>query len=227
MEVSAVVKAGAYIGLFFTPALPLILVIFSKKPAFMQKITRGTVNFLYKIKIVRNREKWLNKAQTLMNNFLDAFQYLGKHKSMILLIGAVTIVDYVAMASIPYLVVKMFGGADAGFMGFLRAVIQSFYITLSSGVVPTPGGSGAAEGSFYSIFQTAVQAGFLFWAVLFWRIMVFYLPIFLGILTHFADWLIGKKFVITSKKDVKWRRRNDAPDEITGEQPREMTEDAL
>lgn len=201
VKISLAVQITAYFGMFATAFLPVLLIIFSRNVPLMLKITRGVVKFLYKIKIVKNYEKQLGKAQDLMDSFLAAFKYLGKHKSMIIVVGLLSFLDILSVSSMPYLIIRSFGGEGE----FFTSVTRALYATLSAGVVPTPGASGAAEGSFYSVFESAVPAGYLFWAVLFWRLLVFYMPILLGLMIHLFDWIKGKSKVSLVKSEIAWR----------------------
>ena len=60
-------------------------------------------------------------------------------------------------------------------------------MTYASSFAPTPGGAGIAELSFYAIFASVIGGEYLFWAVLFWRIAVFYVPVFIGFVMQTAD----------------------------------------
>jgi|AGTN01.1.fsa_nt_gi conserved hypothetical protein len=202
MGKSLLIQIAAFINIFNTMILPLVLIIFSKNVPLMLKFSRGVTSILYKLKIVKDYDKGVQKAQDLMDSFLAAFKYLGKHKSLILIIGVASIVDLVAVGATPFLVVRALGGnAD-----FFKTLSNSFYATMSSSIVPTPGGSGAAEGSFYSIFSSAVPVGYLFWGVLLWRIFVFYLPIFAGLVFQFIDWIVGKSKV-SLVKEITWKHK--------------------
>ncbi|MDR0696863.1 MAG: flippase-like domain-containing protein [Christensenellaceae bacterium] len=200
-DVPTIVKVGAYGGLVITPTLPILLIIFSKKVPFMLKVTSNVVKFLYKLKIVKNYEKTVAKAQDMMDSFLAAIKYLGQHKSMILIVGVTSLIDYFAVGTIPFLILRAFGETN---VDYWQCLTLGFFASMSSGIIPTPGSSGVSEGVFYSVFVSAVPAGFIFWAVLFWRIMVFYLHIIVGILVHILDWIMGKTKITLIKEHVSW-----------------------
>lgn len=202
VDVSPVIITGAAIGMVCSTLLPLLLVVFSGNVPFLLKVTRGFIKLMTKLKLVKDYDKAVHKAQDQVDSFLAAFRYLGKHKYMIVIIGGLTLIDCVAMGSLPFLIIRALGG-DAG---FFTSLTQSYYTTFSSGVIPTPGASGAAEGSFYSVFAASVPEGMLFWAVLMWRAIVFYLPIFIGIITLVIDWIKGKKKgkVSLVTKELRW-----------------------
>lgn len=199
-EVSALLVVLACVGIFASTILPLLLILFSRNVPFLLRVTKSIVGFLHKIKLVKNYDKTVAKAQDTVDSFLAAFKYLGKHKRMIIIIGIFSVIDFIALSSLPYFVIRSLGGG----VGFFKTITQTFYVSLASGLMPTPGSSGAAEGTFYGVFGSAVPAGYLFWAVLFWRMLVFYLPIAMGIGVLIVEWIKGKSRVMLVEKEIKW-----------------------
>ncbi|MDR2267632.1 MAG: flippase-like domain-containing protein [Christensenellaceae bacterium] len=201
INASVYVKVGAFVGLVITPSLPLFLIIFSRNVPLMLKITGKVVWLLHKLKIIRNYEKVLIKAQDMMDSFLAAIKYLGQHKSMILIIGLASLVDFFAVSSIPFFIIRAMGNAN---INFIECFTLACFATMSSGLIPTPGSSGASEGIFYTAFISWVPGGFIFWAVIIWRILVFYLHIFMGLCLHIFDWIAGKSKITLVKKNIAW-----------------------
>lgn len=204
MDISLFIRLMAYLGIFTSTILPLLLIIFSGKVDFMLKVTKKAVRLMYKLKLVKDYDKQVAKWQDTMDSFLAAFKYLGQHKYLILIIGAMSVLDSLSMNAIPYCIIRSLGGTG----NLFRIMTQTQYVTLSSGLIPTPGASGASEGTFYSVFAQTVPTGFLFWAILLWRILVFYIPIFLGVIVQLTDWILGKKGKVKLvRSDVAWRAR--------------------
>lgn len=200
VEVSTLLIVLACVGLFTSTILPLLLVLFSRNVPFLLRVTKGAVGFLHKLKLVKNYDKIVAKAQDTVDSFLAAFKYLAKHKRMILIIGILSIVDFIALSSLPFFAIHSLGGR----VDFFQTITQTFYVSFSSGLMPTPGSSGAAEGTFYSVFEQGVPSGYLFWAVLFWRMFIFYMPLLLGIIVLIIEWIKGKTQVILVDKEIKW-----------------------
>ena len=100
----------------------------------------------------------------------------------------------VAICSIPFFVVNAFGAK----VGFLRSLAMCLYVYASVAFVPTPGNAGAAEGSFYLLFNELDVSG-LFWAMLVWRFLCYYSFLLMGMLVY---------AVHTVEKAVKrWRHK--------------------
>ena len=56
---------------------------------------------------------------------------------------------------------------------------------------PTPGGAGAAEGSFFAIFSVFFPQNLMFMAMLIWRIMTYYILLAVGSLIVVFDEFIN------------------------------------
>jgi uncharacterized protein (TIRG00374 family) len=199
-DVSALVIVFACVGVFVNTGLPLLLILFSRNVPFLLGVTKKLVGFLHKIKLVKNYDKAVAKAQDTVDSFLAAFKYLGKHKKLILIIGILSVIDCVSVGLLPYFVIRSLGGD----VDFFKTLAQTFLVTLASGVMPTPGASGASEGTFYSVFSQSVPEGYLFWAVLLWRMLIFYLPLVLGVVVLIIEWIKGKTQVMLVEKEISW-----------------------
>lgn len=199
-EVGGLILAGTIIWIIITPMLPLILMIFSKNIPFTLKMTRKIVHIGKKLHLVKDEEKATLKAQDNVDSFIAAFKFLGKRKSVILIVGLLSLIDLFAVATYPYLIVRMLGGAGS----FGELISKAFYTTFAAGLIPTPGSSGAAEGSFYAVFNNVVPDGTLFWAVILYRVFTFYLPILCGVVIQLYDAIRGKRKVKLVKREITW-----------------------
>ena len=199
-EVSGVILAGTIIWIIITPMLPLILMIFSKNIPFTLKMTRKIVHLGKKMRLVKDEEKAVAKAQDNVDSFIAAFKFLGKRKSIIIIVGLLSLIDLFAVATYPYLIVRMLGGSG----NFGELISKAFYTTFAAGLIPTPGSSGAAEGSFYAVFNNVVPEGTLFWAVILYRVFTFYLPILCGVVIQLYDAIRGKRKVKLVKREITW-----------------------
>lgn len=199
-KVSLAILIGTIMWIIVTPMLPLVLMIFSKNIPFTLKMTKKIVGLGKKLRLVKDYDKAVAKAQDNVDSFIAAFKYLGKHKSIIFIVGALSLIDLFAVATYPYFIVKMLGGEG----NFGELISKAFYTTFAAGLIPTPGSSGASEGSFYNVFDKIVPEGCLFWAVILYRIFTFYLPILCGVAVQLFDAIRGKKQYKLVKKEISW-----------------------
>ena len=162
--------------------------------------------YLAKLKLVKNYDKAVGKARDTMDSLAAAYKYLSENRTTIIVLVILSMADLMILGLYPYFIVRALGGE----CGLFETVSKSYYVSLSSGIIPTPGASGASEASFYAVFDGLTPAGTLFWAVLLYRMLVFYLPIIMGVILHIVEALVGKrrvKRVTLVKREVAWYRR--------------------
>ena len=94
----------------------------------------------------------------------------------------------VALCSMPYFVLRMFGVS----VQFLPIFASTIYIYASIALVPTPGNAGAAEGAFYLVFS-AMKSDGVFWAMLIWRLFSHYSFIIAGALVYAFNAIEAKR----------------------------------
>ncbi len=174
--------------------IPSFMLLCAFKPSIGLKIGEGAIKLLHKMKIIKNYEKQMEKMKEEVNKFLGGIKYLSTNKIAILLIAVAAIVELFATNSIPYFVMKGLGNAA---VTYWHTLVLCIFVNYSSSFAPTPGGAGIAELSFYAIFAAYVADGYLFWAVLFWRIAIFFMPVFLG---FFIQTYKNIKNIVLAKK---------------------------
>ena len=202
-EISWVIKLGAALAIVFTSLLPVVVMVFSKKLNFTFKLTEKVVKLGVKMRLVKDYDKAVGKARDTVDSLAAAYKYLSYHKSTIVILAILSLIDLVAVGSYPYLIVRALGGEGS----FWEIMSRSYFVTLSSGIIPTPGASGASEGAFYSVFDGATPAGTLFWAVILYRVLVFYLPIFVGLASQLIEGIMGRSHVKLVGKEVSWLKK--------------------
>lgn len=154
---------------------------------FTLKAARVIINFLHKIKIVKQPEAACEKADKEINEFYRSFTMLKNHFSMVVKCSLLSALQLTVFFMIPYILALAFGIQNISAVNLISA--QAF-VTMVSSFVPLPGAAGGAELSFYVFFEMYFQKSVSI-AMLLWRIITFYLPIAVGIF-----------FVFNRKKEV-------------------------
>ena len=91
--------------------------------------------------------------------------------------------ENIANCSIAFFVLRTFGYNIIGtniFMEWAQVVLICFILYSAITFIPTPGNSGAADLSFYTLFEVGLLAGLAFPAMVIWRIVSFYSTILIG-----------------------------------------------
>ena len=174
-----------------------LLVSINKKACSILVV--GGLKLLTKIKIIKNYRKALVKSMNFIKEYQKSIRSFAKNPLIVIAEVVLNMISLVLVASVAYFVYLIFhheGGVSA-----IKIMIMSYLCTFASSIVPIPGGSGAAEISFVAMFSKLFTEGTTFWALMFWRILTYYLFVIVGFL-----------FTIIEPFVVK-RRANRVPDE--------------
>ena len=182
------VMAAAILSVSFGLIVPSIMLLCALKPIVGQKIGEFLIALFSRIKIIKDPEKPVKKLRENIEKFSLGVQFLTKNKWVVPTIAAAALIELFLTNAVPFFVMRSFGYADTPFW---HTFVLCIFVTYASSFAPTPGGAGLAELSFYAIFATVIPDGYLFWAVLFWRVAVFYLPVLVGFLLHLFDSVKG------------------------------------
>lgn len=170
----------ALIGLLFYAFWPVMVAGVSFFPKQTTKFLKFIVKILAKIKIVKNREKLLQKVEDEADEYVDAVKMILKTKGLFLAVILWSLVYNFLIASIPFFVLTAFGGN----VDFMSCFVITIAVMSAIYFIPTPGNSGAAEGTFFVVFS-ALSSGYIFWAMLVWRFFSYYIYIILGPIIYF------------------------------------------
>lgn len=170
----------AAIGLLFYAFWPAMVAVATFFPKATAKIINFGVKILAKFKIIKNRDEAIEKVEKNVHEYVHAIKMVLGTRGLFTKTLILSLIFNILMATIPYLVLTAFGG-DVSFGScfvLTIAVMSAVYF------VPTPGNSGAAEGTFFLVFS-ALSTGYVFWAMLFWRLFSYYIYIAMGPITYF------------------------------------------
>ena len=174
------VKGIAYLSLVgFTVNAGVIVVLIMT--AFMKKRTKKIgfwgIDLLHKLHIIKNAYDEKKKLIKQVDLFSSNIDEMKNNRLLIARIGFLTATQLTAYFLIPYAVYRAFGLKGAEVLVIISAAA---FVVMFSSFVPIPGSSGVAEGSFFLLFQLFFPQSILPTAVLCWRIITFYVPLFLG-----------------------------------------------
>lgn len=167
-----------------------------------KKLVVKVLKLLYKMKIIKNYDKQYEKITKYISDFQDVMkQYASSPKDFIIelvLCLAKTFANY----CIPFFVVKIFVPGLEGSM-FIKLLVMSVLVDLSSSFFPMPGGTGLNEISFSAAFASVVSAeGVLVWVLLLWRFFSYYVYLVQGICILSYDMAYGNR-------KYKWQVRKN------------------
>lgn len=176
-----------YIGLLSYASLMAYGVL--KNPNAIKKV----VNFLFKLPFLR---RWKEPVMEETDNLVEYSHELRKKPTSFLLKAfALSTMSWLARIALPTIVVLSLLPADV-----ILSVLRSLAMNLAFLIMPTPGGSGGAEGLF-AIFQGPLmdRKAFIGLAVFAWRVISYYISIGLGMMA--TTWYINRSMVDSVNED--------------------------
>lgn len=159
----------AYVGLLMYALLPLAIVLMAAFPRPFNAAVRGGVKLLGKLHIVKDVDAACKKSLSALEEYVQCLRHFVRHPVVFAKLMLASLVYQTAILSIPFFMLRAFGGSGDWWTVFSLVV----YIYAAITIVPTPGNAGAAEGSFYAVFAS-LEGGMLFWAMIAWRLLVYY-----------------------------------------------------
>ena len=187
VENPAVVIAG-WIGLIFYAIFPLAVFMGTFFPKATTSIIIWGVKVLHKIKIVKDEDAAVKKTEDAIAEYVRCVKKMLKNKKLFLKVILLGVVYHIMFGVLPYFILLAFGGK----IGFFSCYVITQAITSAVYLIPTPGSSGAAEGSFYLVFSS-LTSGYIFWAMLTWRLFTYYSYILIGLITYGRMYLEKKR----------------------------------
>ena len=172
-------KITAYIGAFTYLIVPVMIVISGVAPKISMRIVAFFVKIGAVLRLVKNPNHTTMNALKVLRNYSVNLKKITKNKKLFIRMMILSVIFQTAISSIPFFVIRTFGGD----IGFFQALALTVFIQSVVCLVPTPGNSGAAEGSFYLVFSHLGTAG-TFWAMLVWRLLCYYSFIIIGVVIY-------------------------------------------
>lgn len=167
----------AVFGFLINSAVIFFLLIFSFSPLLTQKIFDLILflvsPFKFGKKMKKSEEQWIKK----IGEFHTAMKNLGKAPFKLLIAFIFTSIQIFFYFSIPYCIYRML---EPALIPFSEIFSFQGILFLIISFVPVPGAGGAAEGGFYLFFKNFFSPSNIAGAVIIWRIMSYYMNIFVG-----------------------------------------------
>ncbi len=170
------------IGLCCCLFVPSLVIVFSILPKVGAKLVYLVIKIGRKLRIVKKPQETLQKTiKTVVHNS-HCLKKIASRPILFLSLFLLSFLENIASSSIAFFVLKGFG-FNLG-LPFITewAIICCFCFILFASItfIPTPGNSGAADLSFFKLFEEVLLGGLAFPAMLIWRLFSFYATIMIG-----------------------------------------------
>lgn len=168
---------------------PLILYILSSKEGLINNIMSGIVNFFRSRGKGNKTNKLGDKAIKFANDYSKAVDFINKNIKELKLPLILSFFQIAVFYAIPYLIYRGCGLSEAGLIDIM---LTNVFLHFAVCFIPTPGAAGASEGGFLSLFSLYFPKDLMLVAMLFWRLISFYLTLTVGGAMVFAEQLRAK-----------------------------------
>ena len=182
------IRYTAYFGLLLFSVIPGLLVLFSLMPKTIKRILSAVIRLGSRLRLVKKPEEATERVLGMLDSYHSSLAVIARDRFTSFLLVVLSLIYRIALCSMPYFVLKMFGAS----VDFLPIFASAIYIYASIALVPTPGNVGAAEGAFYLVFSAMGSEG-VFWAMLVWRIFCYYSFVAVGAAVYGVNALQGKR----------------------------------
>lgn len=178
---NAVLIGTACFGLLFYAFWPVVVMVATFLPKGTAEIINVVVKFLAKIHLVKDKKATTKKVELEVAEYAKTVRKILETKGLFLKTLVLSLIFHIFTSMIPFFVLTAFGGD----VDFLPCFVITVAVTSAVCFVPTPGNSGAAEGTFFFVFS-ALSTGYVFWAMLIWRFFSYYVYILVGPIIYYA-----------------------------------------
>lgn len=184
-----IISTAAIIGFILGVIAPLMIIIFSILPRFCSILVHFVINLGGKLKLIkRPKETTYKTLKTVMHNS-KCIKKMATNPLLLVITFIISLLESLSLVSIAYFTLKFFGFGwkDSGpILEWLQICQLGMILYLAISFIPTPGNSGAADFSFFFLFQAGLLPGLAFPAMMTWRVIGYYSFIILGFI--FLTW---------------------------------------
>lgn len=194
------VGLASWIGYAIVIILVFLFFLISQNKRIGASVVVFFLKIGHKLKIVKDYRVTFVKVIRGVKNWQSTMKDYRKSYFIIPFNSITHILSLALYYSIPFFIFCAFEGWNASM--WWQLLTMAVMVDLAVGILPLPGGTGAAEISFVALFGSLFSAGNVFWALLIWRFFSFYGHLLLGFLTMSYDITVGDKKL--SKHKEKW-----------------------
>jgi hypothetical protein len=157
------------IGLLINVVGSILILILFYNHKIIKKITKGLLNFITAFSWFKKINK--EKIYESIDDYASNIDEMKNNKRMMVKLIVLTLIQLTFYFSITYFIYLALGYNEAHYTDIL-AIQTVLYVVVS--FIPTPGGAGASESGFYVLFSIFFTKDVLLYAMLLWRLIVYY-----------------------------------------------------
>lgn len=167
------------IGFLINTLVMIGLIIISFSSKFNHFIVEKSISILNKLKLVKDKEKLLEKWREKVDDFHEGAEYLKKNKLLCLRTFIYNMIYLTLNYAMPYFVILALAKETTD-ATILKSICASAYVLIMGSFVPIPGASGGIEYGYLKFFGNFISGTLLKASLLIWRTISYYLPMLVG-----------------------------------------------
>ena len=180
------------LGFIINICVGVVLLFISFSTKFNNFVGMLIIKFATKMKLVKEKEKVIEKWHEKLEEFHSSAALLKKEKSIFLKGYLWNLIGLTAFYLVPYLLFLSLGTSSIAPITPMVSIVGSAYVLIIGIFVPIPGGSGGIEWGFTQLFGKYLISSVLSALLILWRFV-----------TYYACTIIGGILFSITKGDVK------------------------
>lgn len=167
------------VGFCINSSVILILWTMSRFPKLYVRISSGIVSILYKVHLIKNKEKMLEKWQGQILYFNEEIKKLKEDKLLIVKAVALNFIRQTIFYVLPFVVAKALHIPMSN-EDILNVILMSSFIHMLNALTPLPGDTGFTESAFILIFAVIFGRIEASSVMILWRMATYHVNILIG-----------------------------------------------
>lgn len=167
-----------YLGLILNTFTLVFAVIIGRSKKISKMILVFMTKVLAKLRIVKNKKKWLDKVEVSCNEFYLGYKEMNKDKLFLFRCIIIQIIALIIRFSVSLFIFKALELSDQ--ITFIECLVTSIFVFLSGSYIPIPGGTGGMEYAYYGFFNKFIIGAALNSCLIIWRLISFIIPVLIG-----------------------------------------------
>lgn len=175
---NSVLKNLVTIGFIINTLVTVVLFMLAFTTKTNKFIVEKFVNLGYKLKLIKNKDKKLEKINNYINDLHDGTKKLLENKKSFIFMILANFVGLVCLYLVPLSI--LYATGDYNSFNGLESVVASAYVMLIGSFVPIPGGTGGLEYGFINFYGNFIKGSVLTAIMITWRFITYYIPMIIG-----------------------------------------------
>jgi len=189
---SIVIIIIAIMAIILNGSLVALVLLFSVSKRIGPSLVIKILKLLNRLKIIKNYKVTFFKVSRFVKNYQKSVKLVAKSVKTLICQFVLAILNFITFYSIVYFIYLAFIPENT--FGIVEILSCMALCDICGGVMPLPGGSGAAEISFDALFSRLfiTNPGALPYAMLIWRFLTYFIFIIIGGIQIFCSFIKNK-----------------------------------